>query len=109
MHKHCRVSIRDREPSRIPVRIMERLKNKSRKVRMFVYERIRLTIPKSSKLYCYVKARKQKNKANFTLECSDKLNHHLKRRLRKYLSLFTCNTLTKTVTIVHCFQLPIAF
>ena len=39
---------------------MERLKNKSRKVRMFVYERIRLTIPKSSKLYCYVKARKQK-------------------------------------------------
>ena len=36
---------------------------------MFVYKRIRLTIPKSSKLYCYVKARKQKNKANFTLEC----------------------------------------
>ena len=48
---------------------MERLKNKSRKVRMFVYERIRLTIPKSSKLYCYVKAKKQKNKVNFTLEC----------------------------------------
>ena len=23
IHKHCRVSIRDREPSRIPVRIME--------------------------------------------------------------------------------------
>ena len=58
--KHCRVSIRDREPSRIPIRIMERLKNKSTKAIMFVYERIRLTIPKSSKLYCYVRARKQK-------------------------------------------------
>ena len=54
IHKYCRVSIRDREPSRIPIRIMECLKNKSRKVRMFIYERIRLTIPKSSKLYCYV-------------------------------------------------------
>ena len=76
---------------------MERLKNKSRKVRVFVYERIRLTILKSSKLYClYVKARKQKDKANFTLKCSDKLNHRIKRRLRQYLSLFTCNKLTKT-------------
>ena len=54
---------------------MERLKNKSRKVGMFVYERILLTIPKSSKLYCYVKARKQENKTNFTLECSDKLKY----------------------------------
>ena len=33
------------------------------------------------------------NKASFTLECSDKLNHHLKSRLRQYLSLFTCNKL----------------
>ena len=51
----------------------------------FVYERINLTIPKSSKLY-YVQARKQENKANFTLECSEKLNHRIilfKRRLRQ--------------------------
>ena len=61
------ISIRDREPSRIPIRIIERLKNKSRKVRMFVYESIRLTIPKSSKLYCYVKARKQKKKQTLHL------------------------------------------
>ena len=65
IHKHRRVSRRDREPSRLPIRTMERLKNKSRKVRMLVYERIRLTIPKSSKLYCYVKARKQENRAKF--------------------------------------------
>ena len=31
IHKDCRVSIRDREPSRISIRIMERLKNKSMK------------------------------------------------------------------------------
>ena len=42
------------------------------------------------------KLERKKNKANFTLECSDKLNHHIKRRLRQYLSLFTCNKLTKT-------------
>ena len=33
---------------------MECLKKKNRKVRMFVNERNHLTIPKSSKLYCYV-------------------------------------------------------
>ena len=65
--------------------------------RMFVYERIRITIPKSSKLNCYVKARKQENKANFTLECSEKLNHYIimfKRRLCQYLSLFKYYKLT---------------
>ena len=36
-------------------------KNKSRKVRMFVYGRISSSITKLSKLYCHVKARKQKN------------------------------------------------
>ena len=77
INKHHRVSIRDCEPSRLPIRAMERLKNKTRKVRMFVCEGIRLTIPKSCKLYCYVKARKQENKVQytFTLECSEKLNH----------------------------------
>ena len=58
IQKHCRVSIHEREPSRILIRIKEHLKNKSRKVRMFVSERIRLTIPKSSKLYCYLKIMK---------------------------------------------------
>ena len=32
-----------REPRRIPIRTMERLKNKNRKVRMFVFERNRST------------------------------------------------------------------
>ena len=67
IHKHRRVSRRNREPSRLPIRTMERLKNKSRSVRMLVYERICLTIPKSSKLYCYVKARKQDKKIKQSL------------------------------------------
>ena len=37
---------------------------------MFVYESIRLTIPKLFKLYCYVKARKQKIKQTLHLNAS---------------------------------------
>ena len=44
-HRVCR---RDREPSRIPIRSLKRLKNKSRKVRKFVYARILSFIPMSS-------------------------------------------------------------
>ena len=51
IHEHRQVSRRDREPGKIPIRTVERLKNKSRKVRMFVYGRSSSSIPKSSKLY----------------------------------------------------------
>ena len=40
IHEHRQVSRPDREPSRIPIRTVERLKNKSGKVSMFVYGRI---------------------------------------------------------------------
>ena len=48
-HLVCR---RDRKPSRIPIRSLKRLRNKSKKVRKFVYARILSCIPKSSTLYC---------------------------------------------------------
>ena len=57
-HKSHRVCRRDREPSRIPIRSLKRLRNKSRKVRKFVYARILSCIPMSSTLYCYVNAKK---------------------------------------------------
>ena len=41
LHKHYRVFRRDHEPSRIPTRTLERLRNKNRKVREFVYKGIR--------------------------------------------------------------------
>ena len=54
-HRVCR---HYREPSRIPIRSLKRLRNKSRKVRKFVYARILSCIPMSSTLYCYVNAKK---------------------------------------------------
>ena len=54
---HC-VCRRDREPGRIPIRSLKRLRNKSRKVRKLVYARILSCIPVSSTLYCFVNAEK---------------------------------------------------
>ena len=48
LHKRYRVFRRDREPVRIPKRTLERLRNKNRKVREFVYKGIRSFTPKSS-------------------------------------------------------------
>ena len=53
-HRVCR---RDREPSRIPIRSLKSLRNKSRKVSEFVYARILSCFPMSSTLYCYVNAK----------------------------------------------------
>ena len=46
--KHNRVFRRDGEPSRIPDATLKRLRRKGRKLKEFVYERIRSSIPKSS-------------------------------------------------------------
>ena len=53
-HRVCR---RDREPSRIPIRNLKSLRNKSRMVREFVYARILSCFPMLSTLYCYVNAK----------------------------------------------------
>ena len=50
---------RDREPSRIPVKKLERIMNKSRLVRREIRMYIAKNIPMSSKIHCYV------NKCNF--------------------------------------------
>ena len=49
-HKSHRVCRRYREPSRIPIRSLKRLRNKSRKVRKIVYTRVLSCIPMSSTL-----------------------------------------------------------
>ena len=46
LQKRHRIFRHDREPSRIPARTQERLSNKSRKVREFVYECICSSTPK---------------------------------------------------------------
>ena len=50
-HRVCR---RDRASSRIPIRSLRSLRNKSRKVREFVYARILSRFPMSSTLYRYL-------------------------------------------------------
>lgn len=57
IRKHSRV--RNREPNRTSVQTLHRLRNKSKKVREFVYERIRSSTPKS--LHCYIKVGKQQS------------------------------------------------
>ena len=53
LNKHLRKHrLRDRKPSRIPIRTLKRLMNKSRKVRKFVYEGILSCIPRSSTVCC---------------------------------------------------------
>ena len=55
--KNC-VFRRGREPSRIPeVKYSETSQKRGRKLKKFVYERIHLSIPKSSRLRGYVEAR----------------------------------------------------
>ena len=48
---------RDREPSRIPVKKLKRLSQKSRKLRVFAWKKILKTTPLSSKLHVNISCR----------------------------------------------------
>ena len=92
-HRVCR---RDREPSRIPIRSLKRFRNKSRKVRKFVYGRILSCIPMSSTLYCYVNAKRLLNKRTFKFNCRERIRQSIRKvkcRASRYLTLFSCNKL----------------
>ena len=107
-----RVYRRDREPSRIPEATLKRLRRKGRKLKEFVYERIRPSIPKSSWLRRYVKVRRvtkndcklntkrvrlnkvTKHDKKYLLNCSVRVYQRiikLKYRASRYLSTFSCN------------------
>ena len=110
---------RAREPSRIALRFLRRLENKSSVLKKFLFKRISsILIPKSSKLHRYVKkVRKLYNtryncnhkhdpkifylikvtvpKKTSLLSLSSRLYHiimKLKCKARRYLSLFSCNS-----------------
>ena len=110
--KQNRVFRRDREPSRIPEATLKRLRRKGRKLKEFVYERIRPSIPKSSWLRRYVKVRKvtksvckintkrvrlnkvTQHEKKYLLNCSVRVYQRitkLKYRASRYLSMFSCN------------------
>ena len=110
--EHNRVFRRDREPSRIPEATLKRLRRKGRKLKEFVYERIRPSIPKSSWLRRYVKVRRvtkndcklntkrvrlnkvTKHDKKYLLNCSVRVYQRiikLKYRASRYLTMFSCN------------------
>ena len=56
--RECHVSrCRDRKPSRIPVKKLKRLSQKSRKLRLFVWKKILKITPLSSKLHVNISCR----------------------------------------------------
>ena len=110
--KHNHVFRHDREPSRIPEATLKRFRRKGRKLKEFVYERIRPSIPKSSLLRRYVKVRKvtknvcklnmkrarlnkvTQHEKKYLLNCSLRVSQRIikfKCRASQYLSIFSCN------------------
>ena len=75
-HRVCR---RDREPSRIPIRSLKRLRNKTRKVMKFVYARILHISHMSSTLYCYVNTKKLLNKRTFEFICRENIRQSIRK------------------------------
>ena len=85
--RHC-ISRRDSEPSGIPVRTLKSLRNKSRKIREFVFKCIRSSTCKSSNMHCYIKVVNIRlNPLRSTIR---KGLINLKSRSRRYCSLFSC-------------------
>ena len=108
---------RDREPSRVPVKMLKRLSRESRKLQNYVWSRVRRNTPKSSKLHRlsirYTIKRKKKHKigVRFVQNMRRKptrvrkgcflnksgykryssTNIHEKMGLNKYLKLFSYN------------------
>ena len=76
--KSQRLCRRDREPSRIPIRSLKSLRNKSRKVREFVYARILSCFPMSSTLYCYVNAKSIFKKKKFVFNCRSRFGQSIR-------------------------------
>ena len=60
-----RKSRREREPSRIPVKKLKRLSKKKRKLKAFVFYKIRKNTPMSSKIHRYVKLKSKWHRKRF--------------------------------------------
>ena len=90
LQKRHRTFRRDHEPSRIPIRTLQCLSNKSRKVREFVYKCMCSCTPPSSKMQCFLKVRKHKLKLK-SCETLWKSILKLKSRTKRYCSLLFCS------------------
>lgn len=102
--KHNRVFTGDLEPSREPEPTLNCLRNKTRKLKEFVHQRIRLSIGcvKVRKNVCKLNTKKVRlnevtqHKKKYLLNCSVGVYERitkLKYRASRYSSLFCCNRL----------------
>ena len=76
--KNCREFRRDREPSRIPVRPLEHLRNKSRKLRDYLQTSVFVQV-RQSPVHWYVKVRKASQ-----IEGNTKKRRNFTQDIRKY-------------------------
>ena len=70
LNKVSHVSPRDRTPSRLPIKKLKSLLQKTRKVRLFVWKGIRKNTPLSSEVHCYVKNRKGLHLNRYRSNCN---------------------------------------
>ena len=117
LRTHGKVLKRDRAPSRIPVRTLKSLRNKSRKLRQFLYKVIRSNIPKSSKIHSYIEySNDNKYVQSYTkfkrkITTQRLISRRLSFRFRAsqyYISMFFCNKLISLYKsqshVVNCCQ-----
>ena len=96
----------DREPSRIPVKKLEKLSRKNKKMKKLVCRRILKNIPVSSKMYRYIKCRlrtrsnndgikflqNMRKKWHSTRSTLHRKSSSYRESLGKCISLYNCNT-----------------
>ena len=70
LNKVSHLSRRDRASSRLPIKKLESLLQKTRKVRLFVWKGIRKNTPLSSEIHCYVKNRKGLHLNRYRSNCN---------------------------------------
>ena len=87
--KRHRTFRRHREPSRIPLRTLQRLSNKTREVREFVYKCVCSSTRRLEKCIAFFKVRKHKLKLKSSKTLRKSI-FKLKSRIKRYYSLFSC-------------------
>ena len=70
LNKVSHFSRRDRAPSRLPIKKLKSLLQKTRKVRLFVWKGMRKNTPLSSEIHCYVKNRKDLHLNRYRNNCN---------------------------------------
>ena len=85
----------DREPSRIPVKKLEKFSRKNKQIKKLVCRRILKNIPVSSKMYRYIKCRLRTRSNNDSIKFVQKK--------RKKMAFYTVNTESKIVELSRVF------